>query len=332
MKAFNKTLLIIILLTLFIGITIFFQERKPYSKVCPTNGQNSSESKLLILGSNLGVWGDDWYWKVNEPFIKNSNQRKLAKGVIGSFRFPCRNVSDEGLLTVLDKIDEVGALPFVVLPANDDTRAEHVVELFGDRVQYYEYGNEVESFLNVEDYAKRFCEEYPKLKAINPDIKLGGPAQGTTDIEYYDKWAKALKESCPDVNPDFISFHKYWAYNNESSEDILNRVDNFGYEIEAIRNATEGIFNEDLPLIVSEWNWHAVPEYYGDSRDANPEFMERFTKSVIDVMENHGIFMAHQYCYGSGCGGGHLDMVSGSEPKPQYQAFLDKKMEFYPEC
>jgi hypothetical protein len=75
---------------------------------------------------------------------------------------------------------------------------------------------------------------------------------------------------------------------------------------------------------ISEWNWHAVPENYEDNRDMDGEFMREFTRNVIDEMREADVYMAHQYCYGSGCGDGHLDMISGSNPKPQYQVFSEE--------
>lgn len=284
-----------------------------------------SISNPLLFGSNLGLWGEDWYWVVNEPFIKSEFQRDLAKDVVTSFRFPCRNVSDNGLLIVLNEVEKIDAIPLVVLPANNDTRSEYVVQLFGDRVEWYEYGNEVDWWFGIspEEHARRFCEAYPKLKSINPELKLGGPVQGHANTEHYEKWAKSLRENCPKIKPDFISFHKYWAYGTESDEQILNQASNFGKEIEDVRSSTIEVFGENLPLIVSEWNWHAVPDNYEDNRDMDEEFIKQFTRIVLKEMDDHNVYMAHQFCYGSGCANGHLDMVTWTETKPQYQVFLE---------
>jgi hypothetical protein len=322
MKGTTTIKLILISLVILVFLMALFQGHQwdqPY--------QNSSIDfqSPLLLGSNLGVWADDDYWGVDESFVKYKKQRELATNVISTFRFSCRYISDDGLLTVVDKIEQVKSIPFVVLPANDDSRSEYVVKLLGERVNWYEYGNEVGWWLGMsaEEHAKRFCAAYPKLKKINPDIKLGGPAQGSPDAEEYKRWANSLRQNCPQIKPDFISFHKYWAYTTESNREIIQSVSDFGEEIETIRDITTEIFGEDLPLIVSEWNWHSVPENYRDNRDMDKEFIKEFTTSVLDQMDKHDVFMAHQYCYGSGCGDGHLDMVTSYGPKHQYQVFLE---------
>ncbi|MBD3155893.1 MAG: hypothetical protein GF368_04530 [Candidatus Aenigmarchaeota archaeon] len=313
---------ILILFTIILFTVGIFRENRLTNEY---ETENLSISNPLLLGTNLGVWGEDWYWDVNEPFIKSKTQREMAKGVITSFRFPCRNFSDQDLMKIVGVIKESGAIPFVVLPANNDTRAEHVVELFGDRVEWYEYGNEVDWWFGMspEEHARRFCEAYPKLKSINPELNLGGPVQGHTNLEHYEKWADELELTYPEVKPDFISFHKYWAYGTESNKKILDEASNFGKEIEDIRYSTVEIFGKDLPLIVSEWNWHAVPDNYDDNRDMDETFIKEFTRIVLKEMDDHNVYMAHQFCYGSGCANGHLDMVTWNETKPQFEVFLE---------
>jgi hypothetical protein len=321
MKEKSNLIGVVLLLLIILFVIAVFRENSPENGECV-----SDNSQLFLLGSNLGAWDNDWYWKVNEPLVKNSKQRELAKGVIGSFRFSCRDLSDEALLEILEKIEETGAEPFVVLPADDDQRAQKVVELFGDRVDYYEYGNEVGWWIGMapEEHAERMCEAIPKLKEINPNAKIGGNAQGDSDPVYMRRFLIHMKNTCPDITPDFVSFHKYWAYTSESSQDILNRVEAFDQEIEALRDVNIEVHGQDLPIIISEWNWHAVPENYEDNRDMDGEFMREFTRNVIDEMREADVYMAHQYCYGSGCGDGHLDMISGSNPKPQYQVFSEE--------
>lgn len=337
---FSKILLIIIGFSLLFFL-LKLVENPPDVTTTTTIPKIEPDPRIYLLGSNLGVWGEDDYWIVNEPYIKSEVQRHLSKGVIGSFRWGIRDISDEGLLLILDTVKENGALPLIILNPNNDDRAIQVVQLYGDRVTYYEYGNEVDWFFDMqpEEHADRMCAAIPKLKKINPNIKIGGPAQGGTDVAFMERWANRMRQTCPDVYPDFISYHKYFAYSPDTEEQILNKIPAFGDEIEMIRTSMNNIFDRDLPYIVSEWNYHAAPELYAGTMGWNETFMREFTNGVLDELISHDVFMAHQYSYGCGGGDHKLDMVNWysdtgivNQPKPQYWVFRERAIQTCPDC
>lgn len=327
----NITVLLIILL----GILIVGSPKKQSGFTLV------SQSDRLLLGSTLNIWGLDSYWGINSGFHKSAEQRAMANGVIGTFRFEVTSVKNNPEVwdLILNDIESVNAVPMCVLPVNDDAASVQMIQHFGNRVTMYEYGNEVGWFLGIspEEHAQRFCAAWYLLKSANPTISIGGPTEGSTNVQQITRFMQAQKQYCPEVTPDFISYHKYFAYSTESDQQIMTNVANFGNEIEAIRAAVIGVYGVDLPHVISEWNYHAVPENYGDNRDCNAAFIQEFTRQVLNTMKQHNVYMAHQYCYGDGCGDHHLDMINyygscgnNNAAKPMYAIFQEYATNGFP--
>ena len=330
----KKTMTYLILIIL-VALLIFLSIEK-----------TESNKKLWVLGSNLGTWGVKEPGEIDEPFVLNPVQRQLAMGVIGTLRFGtscegygCANnlIPDSMLLDLLDKIEEIDAEPLCVLSLINDTQAKHIVELFEGRVKYYELGNEPDLvYGTAEDYVDRWNSIVPQLKAVDPNIKIGGPViSGYSELGQ--NYIRIFLESS-NPKPDFVSWHMYAGRGNDSDSKIINIASKWGDYIDDVENnviiPTVGY---SLPIVISEWNWNAVPEYDKDYRDEDETFIWNFTSTVIEEFRNSkNVLMTHQYCYGAHCANGHLAMLGGewaySDPKPQYNVFLYYSRIICPEC
>jgi hypothetical protein len=220
--------------------------------------------------------------------------------------------------------------PLAILPT-DPERAKHLVELFGSRVTYYEFGNENNYFngWSGETYANAWKAALPGIRQANPNAKVGGPVVShisSSGSAYISDFLDNVKGQ-PDVYPDFISFHLYAEYGeDESNSSILTDVATWGARVDWIRNTTISKLGKNLPIACTEWNWDAVPENTGDDRDKDAQFMHDFSFAVLNQWQSHGVFLSAQYGYGAGMGGDHLTMVSSSgSPKPQFTAFREYK-------
>jgi hypothetical protein len=333
----KRSVLYIILILLIIGLVFL---------LLPQLKQEETEKKLWILGSNLGTWGVKDPGELDEPFVLNPVQRELAKGVIGTFRFNpncdsdrCENglLPENMLSDLLNKIDEVDAEPFCVLSMTNDTVAKYTVKLFKERVTYYEFGNEPDFVLGpAESYARKWNQVVPQLKRIDPNIKIGGPVVGFTG-EAGKSYIKKLLELA-DPKPDFVSWHMYAGRIDNSNAEIINTASKWGDYIDEVENnVIVPTLGHKLPIVISEWNWNPLPEYDNDFRDEDKQFISNFTSTVLEEFKNNdNLLMAHQYCYGAHCANGHLAMLGGewaySDPKPQYNIFLQYAKILCPEC
>jgi hypothetical protein len=334
-KLRKKTYITLIILFFFILLII----REPEKR-----------EKLWILGSNVGVWGVKEPGEIDEPFALNPVQRKLAKGVIGTFRINsvcngerCVNglIPDDMLLNLLDGIKEVDAEPLVILPdVSNSSSCQHVLNLFKGRVRYYEFGNEPSLWLKLsaQEYTNAWNNVVPSLKKIDTNIKVGGPAFYSHGC--YDEGKEYIRIFLQQANPkpDFVSWHMYFGGINTSNQEILDKASQTSKCIDDVENSVIiPAIGHSLPIIITEWNWNPNPDLQGDYRDLDEQFITNFTSIMIEEFKsNDYILMAHQFCYGSHCANGHLAMLGGewpySDPKAQYDVFLDYARMLCPEC
>jgi hypothetical protein len=285
----------------------------------------SAYSASPLMGTNLGAWGMN-NGTLNEPFVNDNRQQEWAQGVIGSIRFPARELPNEALIDMVDAVNSVDAVPLAILPSNNDDRAVHLVNLYGDKVTYYEFGNEDNWFRSWtgEYYASRWKEGVPKIRQAAPDIIIGGPVVshiGPDGSSFVSDFLDGIAGQ-EELYPDYISFHLYSAHGEDkSSQAILEDVATWGARVDWLREEVRTKLGVDLPIAVTEWNWDAAPEHHDDNRDRDSDFMNEFTFAALDQWKDHGVFMSHQYGYGAGMGGNHLTMVDWNDRKPQYYAF-----------
>jgi hypothetical protein len=110
-------------------------------------------------------------------------------------------------------------------------------------------------------FAKFFVTCLKRLKSEFPDVKVGGPALCSMNVEYFTALLKACKEA--GVAPDFISWHHY----SGNQDEIMNAIS-------TARRLCDGFGFRDCELIIDEW--HFFGEYSWDElRSAEPETLER---------------------------------------------------------
>lgn len=294
----------------------------------------STEGNLFLLGSNLGCWGTNANGSINDPFMNNSTVRSKASAVIGIMRFPCRSFTSNQLRAIATTIRNAGVEPLAILTAKNLTNALAQLEALKDLVSLYEFGNENNYFdgWSGKTYAARWSNDIPALRKIAPWAKFGGPvgshfnADGSTYLRDF------LTAICdyPDLWPDFVSMHYYSGHGEIpawSGQRILANVQtNMLPGLDRLKADVEAILGTRIPLAITEWNYDAVPEANTNCLDADPDFMNEYTKAVLDAFKSKGVWMACQYDFAAGAGGGHLDMVTPSgAPKPQYEAFINWK-------
>lgn len=338
-KSKPRSTYMIVIIIILLSLVIFLSTLNP-----------KPEQKLWILGSNLGTWGVKDPGEIDEPFALNPVQRKLAKGVIGTFRInpncetdACVNglIPDYMLLDLLNKIEGVNAEPLVILPSiSNPSSCKHIVNLFKGRVRYYEFGNEPSLWLQLsaQEYTEIWNEVIPVLKQIDSAIKIGGPAFYSHGC--YDEGEAYIRTFLQEANPkpDFVSWHMYFGDVNTSDQEILDKASQTSECIDDVENnVIVPTLGHSLPIIITEWNWNPNPDLQGDNRDLDKQFITNFTSIMIEEFKsNNYLLMAHQFCYGSHCANGRLAMIEGqwpySDPKPQYDVFLYYAKKLCPEC
>lgn len=146
--------------------------------------------------------------------------------------------------------------------SNAEKWLQHTLDQ-GYKVRYWEFGNEPyfpeldfrRLRVEPEEYAKEYLEMRRRLKAIDPDVKLGACVPHYWDhneVWQIDDWAPRFFKTVED-EVDFIVPHMYlsgsraaaFERNGFPTEDWVN-----SYRI----NAYEKYGIEDLEIIPSEWN------------------------------------------------------------------------------
>lgn len=88
-------------------------------------------------------------------------------------------------------------------------------------VKYWEIGNELygsweEGYTNGKEYAKRYCNFYKAMKAVDPTIKCGAVAVETEDG--WSNWTPSMlaEFKAQGITPDFLIIHFYPSINNQA--------------------------------------------------------------------------------------------------------------------
>lgn len=211
---------------------------------------------------------------------------------------------------------------------------QHLVERYGiDEVSkwYFEVWNEPNiGFWSGKPAQKTYFELYDHtaraLKAVNPRIRVGGPA--TAQAAWVgDMIAHAERDHVP---LDFVSSH---VYGNDTAENVLHQQRNISPQ-EMVCDAVDKVHNEivhsarpHIPFILSEFNarydneravtdsiymgpWMANTISHCDGKTAMMSYW-----SFSDVFEEQGVVKTPFY-------GGFGLIAEDDIPKPAYDAFM----------
>ncbi len=211
--------------------------------------------------------------------------------------------------------------------------AQHLVDRYGiDEVSkwYFEVWNEPNiDFWGGDPKQSTYFELYDHtaraLKAVNPRLRVGGPATAQA------AWADVFIRHCADndVPVDFVSSH---VYGNDKSEDVFGTHEEIPRDrmvcraVKKVHEQIKASSMPDLPLFWSEFN----ASYMNEPEVTDTAYMGPWLADTIrqcdglvnemsywtfsDVFEEQGVVKQPFY-------GGFGLMAAGGIPKPAYNAF-----------
>jgi xylan 1,4-beta-xylosidase len=209
----------------------------------------------------------------------------------------------------------------------------HLIDRYGiDEVSrwYFEVWNEPNIDFWAGDpkeatYYQLYDTTVAALKAVNPRLRVGGPA--TAQAAWVDRFIRHTADH--KVPVDFVSTH---VYANDTAQDVfgttetISRSDMVVRAIQKVHDQIRGSARPDLPLFWTEYNasYKNEPEvtdaaYMGpwlahtiSQSDGLTEMLSYWALS--DVFEEQGVVKEPFY-------GGYGLMAEGGVPKPAFNAF-----------
>ena len=211
--------------------------------------------------------------------------------------------------------------------------AQHLIDRYGiDEVSnwYFEVWNEPNIDFwagqpKQETYFKLYDAAAKALKAVNPRLRVGGPA--TAQAAWADQFIQHVTQN--HVPADFVSTH---VYGNDSSEDVFGTHEAIPRD-QMVCRAAKKVHDQvkasampNLPIIFSEYN----ASYKTEIEVTDSEYMGPWLADTIrqcdglvdilsywtfsDVFEEQGVVKQPFY-------GGYGLIAVGGVPKPAFNAF-----------
>ena len=208
---------------------------------------------------------------------------------------------------------------------------EHLVALLKGKCRFYEFMNEPDlEGVHAADYIQAWRTEIPKLRAIDPSAKFGGPAdytaQGAECTYNADGSSQCFMQkvlqgmASSGVLPDFVTFHWYPCFQISEAKCAPKAVD-AAKVTKSVRGWVAQYFHRPIPVGITEWNVDPsapMPQFTQDAA-----WMTQFTTTALTSMQSAGLSFANQFDLANYGGYGSDDMVDISHdgaPKPQYLA------------
>jgi len=169
----------------------------------------------------------------------------------------------------ISNIKAVGAEPVLVVGGTHDVNfsaqdAANLVTYFNktknNRVNYWVVGNEPSnpgSDMNIQQYCTLFNNSYDAMKAVDPTIKIAGPAWA-----YYD--ANNIRDflNCAGSKVDIVDFHFYAMGESYLSTDTaLSRTKEWEDKVKETRQIIDQIApnrSNQIEIQVGEYNWSFI--------------------------------------------------------------------------
>jgi hypothetical protein len=273
-----------------------------------------------------------------------SHRTKLTNLKLGMYRVPIRwnngnpmssaggHPSGSGLDWV-QNISTIGAEPMIVLGGEHDNDfspqdAANLVRYFNiqrnTKVTYWVIGNEPNNGnqLSLDAYCTFFNNTAVAMKAVDPSIKLVGPAWS-----YYDTNVIRNFTNCAKNNVDVIDWHEYPNSDTGiSNEQVMNATYDQGNRIREARNIINQVApdrSSKIEIQIGELNW----SWSGSDDRANQTIETVWAAASFGGIINAG-GRAHEY---ADIGALKGDLTSGStisntipadSPSPMYYALL----------
>ncbi len=208
---------------------------------------------------------------------------------------------------------------------------EHIVTLMRGKCELYEFMNEPDyEGVGADAYLAAWKTEIPKLRAIDPNAKFGGPAdydsRGSACANSSDGAGECFIQkvlegmAASGVPPDFITFHWYPCW-EDTATSCMAKVDSIATLTATVKGWAQSAFHKPIPVGISEWN--ADPSAPMPSYTQNAAWMTEFTTRALQSMQAAGVSFANQFDLAND--GGYLtddmvDIYHDGAPKPQYLA------------
>lgn len=200
-------------------------------------------------------------------------------------------VSDASQLRLKDAIKRAGAVGMACLAQPMDVDyALKLVGMLKDVCPSFEVFNEPDlsgswpPAVSASDYVKWWNDFVPKARALYPGVQFGGPATASptgntpdpaTGLEYMEAVLKGMAAS--GVHPDFVTFHKYTAW-DEPRDQVLQMAATMGQSGKKAFGWIAKYFpGKSIPLGMTEWN--ANPGNAGYQYD--DAWMSQYTTAVL---------------------------------------------------
>jgi hypothetical protein len=238
-----------------------------------------------------------------------------------------QNISADGYVKALA---DIGASVILVVGGdtgdNDftpDDAANLVAHYSPMGVKIYYLGNEPNNQgISITTYASLFNSSADKMKAVDPNILVGGPTWS-----YFDINALAQFMDLSGSRADIIDYHHYAMGNPPALTDdqALAQTATWGNEVQGIHQALAQKGLSDRPVSVGEYNWawqYMDGAQGGDQRFYQPIITVWAASVIGHVLSSGGA--AYQYSDQNGPLGltieaGNQDMGKpGSSPMPIY--------------
>jgi hypothetical protein len=117
-----------------------------------------------------------------------------------------------------------------------------------------------------------------------------------------------------------VSWHEYTCPSDAPDQLCLEKIERWTLHIEETRQAMREAIGEELPIIISEWNWN--PLNTPDQRMQEYDFIYRWTRRAFEALVEGQVFASCQYCITNFNGLAMLDDAT-HELTGQAQAFRD---------
>ncbi|MEC0259585.1 hypothetical protein [Paenibacillus lautus] len=186
------------------------------------------EAGIKMIRFPAGVEADMAYWDRTNAYEWHKGPspytRTITADVLDSFMSLVQEVGAEPLITVNAKINDKDMAADMVRYANIEK---------GYNIKYWEIGNEPEYFRDAYavtpiDYAARIREYSVAMKAVDPTIKVMGPANAQP--MQMAGWTKPVLSTLADLNQpvDAISIHWYplWGGQTNPNSSSFASIDN----------------------------------------------------------------------------------------------------------
>jgi len=298
-----------------------------------------------ILRMPGGSWSDEFFWNGNG--VRKGEEFDLTKRKEGRWQVDFSDYAPGFHLSSVDGelsdfhgnvdvkalhefIRKQGAETIVTVNAGTGTpemAAEWVRwanKKQGYAVRYWEVGNELDGewelghfgrdgkAVDGDEYARRFLAFAKAMKAVDPEIKVGGPACSSDELKFVETLIREAGETL-----DFVSFHTYPVLGGKRTDaQRFAQADDAAAAVKRIRGWVKQHHPQRLGQIevgVTEWHKQVM-----ETRDTVDLASGLWACLFVGALAESGADFANQWDFYSDVGvGGHGLFGVGGKPVPR---------------